>query len=202
MEKVEIKKNKEDWDIVTKKISFDSSYRFNVAWWIMFWIFCGLCLTFLIYGIVVFAGSMQGWTKETLQGATLGCGFGIILVFALFWITNNFVNAKMYMKAEYPDHAKQLIKKQAIWMNVFRISTAVLCLVCGLMFVVSGFMWNSLGTDGVSESTIRIINGCACLIFAILTGLSITGYYFVIVYKRKTLDVLVPRNSSNVETKK
>ena len=201
MEKVEIKKkNKEDWDTVTKKITFDTSYRFSIAWWIMFWIFCGLCLAFLAFGIVVFAGSMVEWNKDTCRGLGLGCGFSIILVFALFWITNNFINSRMYLRPEFPDEVKKLIKKQTIWMNVFRISTAVLCLVCGLLFVVAGFMWND--DSGVPASTIQIINGCTCLIFLILSGLSITGYCLMIILKQKTLDVLVPRKSPNVRAKK
>lgn len=192
MEKVDIKKkNKEDWDIVNKKITFDTSYRFKPAWWIMFWVFCGLCAGFLAFGIVVFAGSMQGWDKDTLKGVGLGCGFSIIFIFALFWITNNFLNSKMYMKPDYPDNAKKLIKKQAIWLNTFRISTAVLCLICGLMFIVAAFMWNA--DSGVEASTIQIVNGCACLLFAILTGVSIAGYFMTIVTKLKTLDILVPK---------
>ena len=196
MDKVEIKKkHKEDWDTVTKKISFDSSYRFNVAWWIMFWIFCGLCTAFLAFGIVVFAGSMTGWANNIMQGMGLGCGFSIILIFALFWITNNFVNSRMFTRPEYPQEVKKLVKQQAIWMNVFRISTAVLCLACGLLFIVAGFMWNEIGKPSteVTTSTIQIINGSACLVFLALSAVSITGYFKVIVLKLKTLDMLVPK---------
>ena len=196
MEKVEIKKkHREDWDTVTKKISFDSSYRFRIAWWIMFWIYCGLCAAFLAFGIVVFSGSMSDWDKNTLKGMGLGCGFSIILVFALFWIVNNFINAKMFAKPDYPDEAKKLIKKQAIWSNVFRISAAVLCLVCGLLFVVSGFMWDNVG-DNVAKKSPQIINGCTCLVFMGLIAVSVLGYYKMIVLKDTTLNILVPKTTN------
>ena len=192
MDKVEIKKkHKEDWDTVTKKIAFDTSYRFNVAWWIMFWIFCGLCTVFLVFGLVVFAGSMTGWDTKLCYALGLGCGFSTIFIFALFWITNNFVNSRMFVRPEYPQEVKGLIKKQAIWMNVFRVSTAVLCLACGVMYIVAGYMWEA--NSGVPVSTIQIINGCTCLLFLILAGVSIAGCYEMIVIKFRTLDMLVPK---------
>ncbi|MCF0227767.1 MAG: hypothetical protein HUJ52_03025, partial [Malacoplasma sp.] len=196
-----IEKNKfnESWEIVNKKITFDSSYRFKSAWWIMFWVFCGICALYLVFGVIVFVGCFQEWGGQTMKSLGLGCGFSLILVFALFWITNNFLNASITLKPEYPDQIKKTIKKQSIWMNVFRICTAALTLVCGLMYITSSFMWDSL--DSVGANTIKVITGIAPLTFMVLAGVSVTGYYLVILLKQRILNDLVPKHTTVEEAK-
>ena len=199
-----MEKNKfnESWEIVNKKITFDSSYRFKPAWWIMFWIFVGICAIFLALGIVVFVGDLK-WSNKTNYGFGIGVGASLILVFALFWIVNNFINSKMNQRPDFMEDVKKIVKKQNIWMNVFRISTALLTLVCGLLFLTSGFMWdNGKGEIAVdSANTMKIIAGCTCLLYMALASVSITGYYMVIILKQRALDMLVVKDPVKIEVK-
>ena len=197
-------KNKfhENWEVVNKKIEFDSSYRFKPGWWIMFWVFCILCIIYLVFGIFVFTiYFIEPWDITTLRGIGLGCGFSLILIFALFWITNNFINSPIAVKADYPEEVKKMIKKQSVWMNTFRICAAFLTLACGLMYVTSAFMWDSLNTI-VNETTIRVVAGVSILLFIALGGVCIAAYYQVIIRKQQILNILVPKHTKIEEAKK
>ena len=190
MEKLDVrKKPKEDFEISSKKTVFDRSYRFKLFWWPAYWVFIGLCAFYAIFLIIVFVGTMVKWSDNTNQGLGLGCGFSLILVFALFWITNNLINAKMFLQPDFSQEVKDQVKKQMIWSNVFRICAAFLTLACGLICITAGFMNDA---DDVSRSTIKILNGVNCLLFIGLAATCIVAYTITINTKLRVLDTLVP----------
>lgn len=189
MENTKQPKNKESWEVFTKKTFYDKSYRYHIMWWPLFIILLVLVVTFFFLGLIaiIYCWDYSRDYFNTLINMLLVSGYLILFLFSIFWICNNFLNNSIdKIKVKSPDlHPK--IKRNCIFFNIVRFFILGMVIICGLLNLTAGYMLK----DGSLVVDIKAIVLVSFLIYCLLAIPASVLYYFYFSEKYRILDEIV-----------
>ena len=182
-----------------EKCKVDKKFKYYILWWPMFWIYVSLNIVFFVLSLLCFISSVTNQTIfsiKTMQTLDIINGALMMLLFALFWIVNAFINNRAYPQRQQDELANKLASSHRKWHSTYRICGCVIAAICGLTFISAGFFLNK-------DALINVSFICSIIAFWIYTVCAILGVVaFVLFIKQKTKMINLIVNSQKVEITK